>query len=369
VHIGPIKFFSDMYKYTLLDEHGEMTEHGLQLLTKHEKQLSRLKRSIDTELSKLNESGENFDGNDGRSYDALMYYPRVTSEYDTSVRHNAEFFRTIGQKFGSIEVKQISNENRGVFATKSIANGEVLIDEEPFVQVGLSENACIRCGKEVKEGNTKSDYCRNRTMNNERLCGETLMDFREYFASTTTELPKLALLFARLIGMQLERSDDGKVQDLYEAHPFLGLLIPSKVFEAQIEDKTKHVPMDLLPIQNLYNAFAERLNFTDDDYDQIPLEVFERFVLTLVNYNYSYNQGENFFVGNTLSFINHSCKPNANRSITKDGQRILVTALRDIKKGEDISIAYFDPISATPETSFMYGFACKIDCNCSGKSQ
>ncbi len=361
--------FSDLNRWELLDEQGQLSDKGRSILSSpYGKHLDQLKRTINEQLAKQEQS--NNDSSELQSYDALMYYPRVTSEFDTSVRDNSEFFQAIvgngNSRDSMVEVKQISNDNRGVFATGDIRKGQVIIDEEPFVQIGLTENTCIRCGYEIRDGEEKSVYCRNKR--NDRLCGETLMDFREYFVGTTTELPKLALIFARLIGMQLERSDDGRLRDMYEAHPFLGLLIPSKVFEAQEKDKLKHVPMDLLPIQNLYNLFTERLEFTDEDYDQVPFEVFEKIVLTLVNYNYSYNDQMNYFVGHALSFVNHSCRPNATRSITKDGKRVLVTASRDIKQGEQVFITYFDPSTATPETSFMYGFSCRVNCLCKNLS-
>ncbi len=47
---------------------------------------------------------------------------------------------------------------------------------------------------------------------------------------------------------------------------------------------------------------------------------------------------DGFFKWNTARLINHSCNPNAETDVTKG--HIWITALRDIKKGEEISYDY-----------------------------
>lgn len=42
---------------------------------------------------------------------------------------------------------------------------------------------------------------------------------------------------------------------------------------------------------------------------------------------------------NTAKYINHSCSPNAEAE-NEDGKRIWITALRDIKKGEEVTYNY-----------------------------
>ncbi|KAL0538874.1 hypothetical protein IC582_023041 [Cucumis melo] len=61
------------------------------------------------------------------------------------------------------------------------------------------------------------------------------------------------------------------------------------------------------------------------------------------------------------SFINHSCIPNARR--LHIGDHILVHASRDIKAGEEITFTYFDPLSSWKDRKRMsetWGF----NCNC-----
>lgn len=61
------------------------------------------------------------------------------------------------------------------------------------------------------------------------------------------------------------------------------------------------------------------------------------------------------------SFINHSCSPNARR--LHIGDHILIHASRDIKTGEEITFAYFDPLSSWKDRKRMsetWGF----NCNC-----
>lgn len=59
------------------------------------------------------------------------------------------------------------------------------------------------------------------------------------------------------------------------------------------------------------------------------------------------------------SFINHSCSPNAR--CLHIGDHVIIHALRDVKKGDEIAMAYFDvlsPWSKWKEMSETWGFSC-----------
>ncbi|KAK6921999.1 LOW QUALITY PROTEIN: SET domain [Dillenia turbinata] len=59
------------------------------------------------------------------------------------------------------------------------------------------------------------------------------------------------------------------------------------------------------------------------------------------------------------SFINHSCVPNARRIHIRN--HVIVLASRDVKAGEDITFAYFDvlsPLNKRREMSMNWGFSC-----------
>ncbi|XP_072973701.1 methyltransferase FGSG_00040 [Typha angustifolia] len=62
------------------------------------------------------------------------------------------------------------------------------------------------------------------------------------------------------------------------------------------------------------------------------------------------------------SFVNHSCNPNARR--VHVGDRVVLHASRDIKAGEEITFAYFDvlsPLSKRREMAKRWGFCCSCE--------
>lgn len=72
----------------------------------------------------------------------------------------------------------------------------------------------------------------------------------------------------------------------------------------------------------------------------------------------------------TTSRINHSCSPNARSGQTTDGRKV-VTALRDIEEGEEVTLRYLDHRWYAREewreaTQRMWGFVCNCR-GCAGK--
>ena len=71
-------------------------------------------------------------------------------------------------------------------------------------------------------------------------------------------------------------------------------------------------------------------------------------------------------VGCALSVLmgwhNHDCSPNAQSTITPGGE-VTLTALKDVKDGEELTISYVDPTQPLEERRKTllahYGFECK----------
>lgn len=70
--------------------------------------------------------------------------------------------------------------------------------------------------------------------------------------------------------------------------------------------------------------------------------------------------------------INHSCRPNARSRQTTDGYKV-VTAMRDIEEGEEVSLKYLDHVRFSrggwqATTQRTWGFVCDCD-GCSSKTE
>jgi hypothetical protein len=336
--------------YNQLNENCREEEEKLEQV---KKEMKTFRYAIDEAMEKEN------------SGDVLMYYPFVTNENDTSVSHNETFYNELNKE--GIQIRDIERfGSKGVFSTKKFEKDEVIFEEEPFVSISLHENRCIRCNQIILPGQQISNFCKQRydQMKSKRLCGETLSDLREYFAQTETDLPKLALLFARFIGKQVEENEEVQSDNIYTSFPLLKMLTPSTVFSANTNDPSKNVSVDLVPLIHLYKLITERLEFTDQDYAQNHFQIFENLVLTWINYNFSLQNRHYYFIGKTLSFVNHNCMANARLQILPAIDKIKVIAIRPIEQNEELTISYFDPNRVEEDTSFMYGFVCGKTCAC-----
>ena len=61
---------------------------------------------------------------------------------------------------------------------------------------------------------------------------------------------------------------------------------------------------------------------------------------------------------NTARYINHSCEPNTEAEI--EGDRIMIYAIRDIKKGEELTIDY--------DSEYFDEFIRPVGCKCPAKT-
>lgn len=62
--------------------------------------------------------------------------------------------------------------------------------------------------------------------------------------------------------------------------------------------------------------------------------------------------------GNDARFINHSCQPNCETFIDDD-ERIFIEAIRDIKRGEELTYDYQLDREGTPDKSWDKKYACR----------
>ncbi|KAF5364519.1 hypothetical protein D9757_011347 [Collybiopsis confluens] len=125
------------------------------------------------------------------------------------------------------------------------------------------------------------------------------------------------------------------------------------------------VVFDRMPPEN-QKAFMELANsHTQDGSDDITGRIRTNGVVTgFRDRNSSGAQGRYTAICKDISRINHSCRPNASWSWHTDSFSLRVCAVRDIRAGEEVTVAYCDalaPAAERAEALVPYGI---YNCNC-----
>ncbi|KAJ7953842.1 Histone-lysine N-methyltransferase [Quillaja saponaria] len=212
---------------------------------------------------------------------------------------------------GAVQIRKSEISGRGLFTTKNMDAGTLVL-----VTKAIATERSILPGKDLSED------------------AQLVMwkNFIDKVADLSTKCNKTGNLISKL--------STGEDED--------GLEVPDIcLFRPETEEKSHPVEIEMgkmLAILDV-NSLAE---------DAVSTKVLGK------NNDY-YGVGLWFLA----SFINHSCCPNARRLHV--GDYLIVHACRDIKAGEEITFAYFDPLSPLDkrkEMSMTWGIQCKCKrCN------
>ncbi|GAB2297181.1 hypothetical protein Dimus_031294 [Dionaea muscipula] len=219
---------------------------------------------------------------------------------------------------GSVEINKSEISGRGVFATKNIDAGGLI-----FVTRAVATGRCIlpRCG--------------NNSGENAQLV--MWKDFIDKVTESASKCPRTHYLIDTL--STGEGEDELLVPDISLFLPGTGTGTGTGMEKLSSSNDLPHKEK-MLSILDV-NSFVE---------DAVSAIVLGK------NSDY-------YGIGLWLlpSFINHSCSPNARR--LHIGDHVIVHASRDVKKGEEITLAYFDvlsPLNKRKEMAETWGFSC--DC-------
>ncbi|XP_010499000.1 PREDICTED: uncharacterized protein LOC104776604 [Camelina sativa] len=214
----------------------------------------------------------------------------------------------LAEFIGSIEIKKSELSGRGLFATKNVVAGTlVLVTKAVAIQRGILGN-----GESVEKAQLVM-------WNN--------------FVDEVTESVRKCDRKRRVVSALSTGEDEDKLEI-----PEISLFRPDEAVETCGDSKQSLDSEKLLSILDV-NAMVE---------DAISAKVMGK------NKEY-YGVG----IWTLPSFINHSCLPNARR--VHVGDYAIVHASRDIKAGEEISFAYFDvlsPLEKRKEMAESWGFSC-----------
>ncbi len=196
---------------------------------------------------------------------------------------------------------------------------------------------------------------------------------------------------------------------IYDTYPLLSILEPSIIYRQQQmgssgdESDDGGQLEDMHTINELYRLMMSQLQLpsqnnidgdNNDDTMAMDLGTFERLYLTMSNYCFGSVSTEQYFMGQIISLVNHSCAPNAKLVLvhnsddnSDDDPELTLVALRDIQPGEQITISYFGPqLSMDSEShsdgrsgdthgrnirqerrksmAYHHGFTCAETCHC-----
>ncbi|XP_010477820.1 PREDICTED: uncharacterized protein LOC104756864 [Camelina sativa] len=214
----------------------------------------------------------------------------------------------LAEFIGSIEIKKSELSGRGLFATKNIVAGTlILVTKAVAIQRGILGN-----GESVEKAQ---------------------LVMWKNFVDEVTESVRKCDRTRRVVSALSSGEDEDKLEI-----PEISLFKPDEAFETCGDLKQSLDSEKLLSILDV-NSMVE---------DAISAKVMGK------NKEY-YGVG----LWTLASFINHSCLPNARRLHV--GDYAIVHASRDIKAGEEVSFAYFDvlsPLEKRKEMAESWGFSC-----------
>ncbi|CAK7326116.1 unnamed protein product [Dovyalis caffra] len=212
----------------------------------------------------------------------------------------------LAEYIGPVQIKRSELSGRGLFATKNIDAGTLLL-----VTKAIATERVILSSQDSDE-NAQLVMWKN---------------FVDKVVESATKCEEIHRLISTL--------STGEDEDKLEA-PEISLFRPEAEEKGEANEEVDKVR--ILSVLDV-NSLVE---------DSVSAKVLGR------NSDY---YGVGFWV--LASFINHSCNPNARRLHV--GDYVLVHASRDVKAGEEITFAYFDvlsPLSKRKEKSKTWGFHC-----------
>ncbi|CAN4081282.1 unnamed protein product [Withania somnifera] len=221
----------------------------------------------------------------------------------------------LAEYIGSIEIKKSEISGRGLFATKNLDCGSLLLVTKAIaIERAIVPESFFQDSKEQAQ-----------------------LDMWKSFIDKVMESIKKCIRSRDLICMLSngENEDDLEVPDIDLFRPEA----EDSRFDDEKIDKEK-----LLNILDV-NSIVEEL---------ISVKILGK-----------HNDVHGIGLWILASFINHSCDPNVRRSHV--GDHVMIHASRDIKAGEELTFAYFDvffPLWERREKAKNWGFVCKCKrCN------
>lgn len=282
----------------------------------------------------------------------------------------------------NLEPKWSEDSGWGLFATKKIPRGALVLSDSPLAAVCIAPNHCSHCGNclfSFKVSCPKcpyetycSDKCKNIAYDlyHRSICGSDPKELIESGRRGVSASAKFGYLAYKIIGMALNmfenQTQDTQTEentkksvtifDLPWIKYFCGfdkITTDPRTFEQHMED----VMEAIVPV----NPRIKEL-FDWDDW----CALFSVLITNAYGYKikgndpYNHTKGSCCAIYGRASFFNHSCVPNTEWDIECGEYKVLST--KRIEKGEQVFISYIDVTGGykmRKQRLTIYGFKCK----------
>lgn len=214
----------------------------------------------------------------------------------------------LGEYIGSVEIRKSGISGRGMFATKNVESGALLLVTKAI--------AVDRAIMPQDSGETAQ-----------------LIIWKNLIEKVVESAKKCNMVRNWIMKLSAGEEDEDRKEV-----PDIGYFAPGAEADTDASDENldKERLMSILDVNSiLENAVSAKVLGKNADYQGVGLWIL-------------------------ASFINHSCNPNVRR--LHIGDHVVVHAARDVKVGEELTFAYFDvlsPLNTRREMAKNWGFKCK----------
>ena len=242
-----------------------------------------------------------------------------------------------------VRVDVSPGKGRGLFAARDFKKGELILMEKPLLAASVDNRACHHC---LKISNQLSHACSCKVaccsadclelMKKYHICSETWnVAIKSIQVDANSSSPICLLILAKFYGY-LQNSDANRDQ----INKIKSLTLPS--VKTGVE---AFLFSDNSRWQIFRNAIGNQ-QFTDFRwYKEAERRILANgFSISCQKDKWKKLQGNGVALFLVSSMPNHSCRPNAGANYDQErlGAVMKMNAVRDIKKGEEITLAYLD---------------------------
>ena len=266
-----------------------------------------------------------------------------------------------------VRVDVSPGKGRGLFAARDFKKGELILMEKPLLAASVDENACYHCLKISTQLKHVCQACKVaccsadclELMKKYHICCKSWHKAIKRVQAANSSSPLCLLLMAKFYGyLQNAESNSDHIK---------------KVNSLSLPPDRPNSRSSFFSDNNRWDIFRKAIGnpqFTDFRwYKEVERRVMvNSFSLSHRNDKWLKLQGNATALYLVASMPNHSCRPNAKTEFDQEhlGAAIKFVAKRRIKKGEEITLSYFElsdnmDVEQRGRKLYNYNFVCICD--------
>ena len=270
----------------------------------------------------------------------------------------------------------------GIFATRNIAKDEVVLTETPYVSYieNIDRSRCSHCAKRLESRvlcSCGEVYCSNQCRDkasveyHAALCNTSYRQIEKNLQessrhSSSRRVNMVARLLARA---SIEKPSDKKYSsplDLAPIHILHRTIDMNSLADLEDYSFPFNIRQPVTSYVNLDTAYVDNIPLLYKCYNpRIHMDTIVQTSMTLGSNAYLVDDSVfNIVLLIAGSFFNHDCNPNTELTTKPStGNTAYFKTKRDVKEGEELTVAYVDPNAEYEMRSMKlwatYGFHCR----------